>query len=448
MRIAMTLAHPWWNDSRVIREAEALAEAGHEVRVFCRGAGGTETHGRVAYVAIPDTDKGRLLRWLRLATTHFAILRIWHRDRFRIGVGCGTRHLAGTVRGFLRTFPIAIAAVVSKRYRESPAARRLAEPFFHLNDFAVAALPAIVEWRPDVVHVHDLACLSGGFLAARRLGAPFVFDAHELETHVNYRVHRGTRLFRSRYERALIREAAAVITVSESIADWLVAKYGIARPVVVLNVPAESSPHETDGDTVRKRLGLSDADELVVYVGSMNVDRGLAACVEALRFAPGVHFAVIGAREATIESGLWELARLRSVAERFHVVDPVPSREVVRFIRDADGSVVPIPKVCLSFQYCMPNKLFESVLAGLPVAFTRLKEMRAFHRELGIGLEMEESSPRAVAAAMTAITEDPERWRPSAGQIETVLRRYGWPVQKGRLLGLYAALRERARTRG
>ena len=81
------------------------------------------------------------------------------------------------------------------------------------------------------------------------------------------------------------------------------------------------------------------------------------------------------------------------VADRYHVVDPVSSREVVSFVRDADVSVVAIQNICLSYYYCMPNKLLESVMGGLPVVVSNLPELRQLVHVNGYGEIMDETCP-------------------------------------------------------
>ena len=69
-------------------------------------------------------------------------------------------------------------------------------------------------------------------------------------------------------------------------------------------------------------------------------------------------------------------AEREGVADRLHFVDPLPSEDVVGFLEDADASVIPIQNVCLSYDFCFPNKLLESVFPGLPVAVANLVELR------------------------------------------------------------------------
>ena len=105
--------------------------------------------------------------------------------------------------------------------------RALPAPLYRLAFFA-SFVRAIRAQRPDVVHAHDAAMLLPGLVGARLTGARLVYDSHELATSVPYR-DRAWAWFVASIERVGIRRAAAVITVSDGIADELVARYRL-RP--------------------------------------------------------------------------------------------------------------------------------------------------------------------------------------------------------------------------
>jgi glycosyltransferase involved in cell wall biosynthesis len=111
---------------------------------------------------------------------------------------------------------------------------------FHLYRLAFLAwfVRWQVRLRADVVHAHDAAMLLPGIIGARLTGARLVYDSHELATSVPYR-ERGWALFVHAIERLLVPRCAAVITVSDGIARELRRRYGLVRtPTVVRNVTA------------------------------------------------------------------------------------------------------------------------------------------------------------------------------------------------------------------
>ncbi len=98
----------------------------------------------------------------------------------------------------------------------------------------------ILAARPQAVHAHDAAMLAPGALGAWLCGARLVYDSHELATGVPYR-ERGWGWLVGAIERAIVPRCAGVITVSDPIAARLRDRYRLQRtPTVVRNVTSLS----------------------------------------------------------------------------------------------------------------------------------------------------------------------------------------------------------------
>ena len=434
-------------DTRVLREAEALGRAGFDVHVIHRTTGEKTTSSAgngVAYHAIPLAIPLPARRMLKMLRIHSEVLA---RGASRIPgshtlpnalellavplMGLALLASAGA-HGLPRARGADPRSVGTLRGRVRRISHWLMQPLVYLNEHAANCLDELLSLNPDVIHAHDLVTLSAGAVGARRSGAALVYDAHEIETESNnWSLNRLTAHYVARYESTLIRRAAATITVTEGIADWLEAKYRVKRPVVVMNVPAPAPPSIRRG--LREALGLARTVPLVVYVGGVMANRGLVECVRALDRLPGVHLALVGPRFPDTESAVRNEAASLGLSTRVHLVDPVPPAEVVASIADADCGVIPIQNVCLSYFYCFPNKLLETVLAGLPVAVADLLELRRFVEETGVGVVMDERDPTSIANALRAVLDEPARYRPTPEQTAEILGRYGWDVQDARL---------------
>ncbi len=213
-----------------------------------------------------------------------------------------------------------------------------------------------------------------------------------------------------------IQAADAVITVSESIADHLAGDYKIARPHRRSQLPGFQ--RVCAGAPARPgRPGPLPETPLAVYVGSVTVNRGIEYAVRALRHYPEPHFVTVGPARPQTREQMLALAQQIGVGARFHAGSRRAERSRER-IGSADVSVLPIQNVCLSY-YRMPNKLLESVFAGIPVAVASLFELKKFVAAHQVGLVMDETDPQSIAAAIQALVAGPGRLcagrRPEAG---------------------------------
>lgn len=257
--------------------------------------------------------------------------------------------------------------------------------------------------RPVTVSARSAWDLPCAYLAARFTGAALIYEPHELEAG---RVGMGR--FRSAVVRAIEwafgRRAAACVAVGECIAERYSRQLGIPC-FTVMNVPGPSPRLPVAG--LRDRCGCPPGEPLLAYVGALVGGRGLG------RMARAVGLSRRRWRLAAIGPG--SLDEASAVALRGHgwVLGPVAPAEVVSVVADADLSAVLIEPVCESYRLSMPNKLFESLRAGVPVLASDLPELGGFVRRHGVGaLVAPDASPEELAKTLDAITPDQlERWR-------------------------------------
>jgi glycosyltransferase involved in cell wall biosynthesis len=407
MKIVMLVANPCAPDARVVRESETAQAAGHDVLVLAHAKPGLPAEERRNGVTYHRIDSALPpLRKARAETTERAPPSPSAAPKSR---------LRARIRPLL---PLTGVLLLDNAHRYARAA---------------------TAWKPDIVHAHDLQTLLAGAWIARRSGARLVYDSHELETGRNAVYAWYERRLRALYEWVLIKRTDAVITVSDSIADYLAALYGIARPAVVLNAPNVNKGPAT-GDHVRARLGLGDSVPLAIYVGSVTVHRGIEEGVRALAHAPALHLALIGPRPPQMERKLLDEAAALGIGERLHLVDPVPHETVTAFVRTADVSLVLIQNVCLSYRFCFPNKLLESLLAGVPVIASRLVELEQMVERTGAGLVVDETDPAAIARGALEVARHRARYAPSRDVIDRLSDAYSWQRQGAVLLSVYGRL--------
>jgi glycosyltransferase involved in cell wall biosynthesis len=259
--------------------------------------------------------------------------------------------------------------------------------------------------RPDVVHAHDAAMLLPGLLAARRQGARLVYDSHELATGVPYRNRSWAALVKAA-ERLAVPRADATIAVSEGIAARLREDYRLPRsPTVVRNLPDLPLPGATRTADLRRELGVGDAP-LLLHQGAVSAGRGCETLVRALQRLPTAHLLFLGAEGAYAER-LRRLASESGPADRVHFRAPAPPSELLSLTAQADVGVSLLEDNCENHRLALPNKLFEYIAAGLPVVVSDLPEAGRLVRERGIGWCADAADPANVAAALgTALAEE------------------------------------------
>lgn len=102
--------------------------------------------------------------------------------------------------------------------------------------------------------------------------------------------------------------------------------------------------------------------------------------------------------------------------------------------------VIPFLPTCLNHYLNTPNKLFEYMLAGLPVAAADLPDLRRFVEGERIGTLFDPFSPSDIARALVELWKDPEREAKGLRAHEACKRRWNWESEGRQMLDCYKTL--------
>lgn len=300
---------------------------------------------------------------------------------------------------------------------------------------------AVETTRPEILHAHDSDTLEPVARLAARLGVRFVYDAHELWLGRDFRDRSRLNLamFRAYYrwvERTFVPRAAGWITVSRPIARHLEREYGIGPVEVVANVP-ERPAGPIEVRNLRGLAGGVPADApIILYLGHVIAGRGTDQLVAALPMVPVAHLVFLGGggHAATLEA---EAERL-GVRERLHILPLVPSGDVIPYAASATVGVSTAIPTSLNNYYSLPNKLFQSMAAGLPIVASDFPQVREIVSDNEAGITVDMTDPTKIAAALREVLADPERARRMGQNARQAIERaWNWDVAGATLVEVY-----------
>ncbi len=243
-----------------------------------------------------------------------------------------------------------------------------------------AVARVLIDNRPKLLHCHSLAALWPAVIAKKALHVPLIYDARELETERN-----GWKWLQKAVARGiegrLVRHADAVLVVSDSIAAWYRKTYELSNVAVVRNVPERPTYVVSRNRRIRDDFGIGDDEIIFIYLGAISGGRGWTQIVEAFRIqGPNRHIVFVGDGPDAEK-----VAAISKIVHNVHWHPPVPISEVPQYAAGADVGISLIEDTCLSYRYCLPNKVHEYRIAGLPVIVSNLTELSRFIDETGCG---------------------------------------------------------------
>ena len=479
MKVCMFVKNSFEYDARVTKEARSLVEGGHEVTVVAIHVPGVTaereatpdgiqvvrvsrlsfgmravqraharfvigTEERRARLMGEEVDEDRIRRYSSLLpastatpgeNTAVAVPRpaavpagtrgTVHRTRYgaawtTISTGARTA-ISQTVRFGFRAARFVVQAPL-RRLRAAALDRR----------FARAGLAT----ETDVWHCHDLNTLAVGVRCKRkRPGTRLVYDSHELATERSRMTPRARRRA-GRQEKRGLRHVDQAIWTERTRAEYVVRRYGIPFPTLIHNVPELLEVKQ--GWDLHQRLGIPADRRLLVYQGSIQEYRGIEESIEAVTLLDHCVLVVIG--YGYHRPALEEMVRRRGLEDRVFFFGPIANDELLYYTASADVGMCVIRGESLSYRWSLPNKLFEYMMAGIPVVASDFEEMGRVVREEGVGTVCNPDDPQSIAAAIRAIVDDPEAAARFRAATRVAISRYNWDHEEQKLLALYRRL--------
>ena len=299
----------------------------------------------------------------------------------------------------------------------------------------------IVKSKPgEIYQCQDLITLPLGYMAKRLYGARLVYDAYELTTELAY-ISRLEKMGWWVLERFLIRRADEVIATGTYRAEYLVKKYRIAAPTVILNCPPLPAA-EARNRALREKLGLvDDSVHVILYQGGFISGRGLDKLVLAAAHLERGVLVLMG--WGPLEAELKGLVKKKDLEARVYFTEPVPPEQVVYYCMSASVGVVIYQNTGLNNYYATPNKLYEYIHAGLPVVSSNFPALSEIVEGYGLGGTFDPEEPKSIAAAINQVLADEQRYdtmRKNALEAATI---FNWETESRKLLEIYGRLSHR-----
>lgn len=447
------------NDSRVLREAAALAAAGHEVTLMARArdieAEVEEVEEREGFTIVRVPLVGPWRTWWRAARGWKFALKLVARTMVTEArhFPLGWLRVVALIGSLVAVLPYSIlrrsirivrgwlGRPVDRRGGNVAYVRRWVLLLGDWTSTAVARAPVA-----DVHHGHDLTGLPSAARAATRDHAKLVYDSHELFLESADHAVRWPAIRRtlSRIERRWTAAASAVVTVNDGIAEELERKIHPPRLVVVHNCPPRWDPPEPRPDLFREALGIPADAPIALYHGRLTVNRGIEPLAESL-LEPGmerVHGVVMG--YGPLRERVEEMVSSDRFGGRLHVVDAAPPDELLPWVASADVGVVAIHRSSLNHWLSTPNKLFECIAVGTPVVASDFPEIRrvVMDPDGPLGVLCDPAEVSEVARSILSIVDGEPAAREAlrARCLRAAHERWNWETESAKLVALYADL--------
>ena len=290
-----------------------------------------------------------------------------------------------------------------------------------------------------MVNCHGISVLPVGLVFRLFKGSVVIYDTHELESKKINVSPLESRIYRI-FEKLSFPYIDAQFVVSDHIGNYYSDMYGDGKKIhVVYNKPRYRNL--SGNRDLREKLGLGSNEIVYLYQGLLARGRGIDLLLDVFRgMERNRHIVFMG-------SGVFE-GRVKDAGgscRNIHYMEPVPPDRVVDVAMSADVGLSIIENVSLSYYYSLPNKVFEYLMAGLPILVSDFPEMESLvsRYDCGWSVKVCGDELRNFIAGMdkTGIEEKKEHVLKNRMQ-------FSWEGEESRLLESYESVLGKPRPNG
>ena len=170
-------------------------------------------------------------------------------------------------------------------------------------------------------------------------------------------------------EKYYIKKINVLITSGKLDSDYLKKIYQLKIPCYeIYNYPKFND--YLNSNQIRKQLNIGKDKIILLYQGVLLGGRGLKPIVDAIKDHNRYVFVIVG--EGKYKNILKQYAEYLNIDNRVYFVGNIEYKELHKWTCGADIGICNIEPISFSYKLALPNKLFEYLLAELPVLVTDL----------------------------------------------------------------------------
>ena len=270
--------------------------------------------------------------------------------------------------------------------------------FLFYAEFNLRLFFYIIFRKYNYILSNDLDTLPACFFASKLKKTNLVYDSHELFSEgPELQGRKFVQNFWRKLEDFFLPRIKNAYTVSQSIVAFYNTKYqnnmGLIR-----NIPLKN-------DILKEEIvHFPTTNRTILYQGVLNPGRGIKPMIAALKYIDNLDLIIIG--YGKVEEELKAFVIDEKMTERVHFLGRIERDKLFNYTKKATLGMVLEEPLGLSFQYALPNKLFDYIHAEIPIIAGNLPEITRIIKQYNVGILVADYEPKTIAKAINALLAD------------------------------------------
>lgn len=273
---------------------------------------------------------------------------------------------------------------------------------FYLT-FSYQLIFELINTKADIFFAEDLYTLPFVTIIAKMKGAKVYYNSRELYAYIGGLTKRPFLQGLVRMiEKFFIHRVDLVMTTGEMDSEFIEKYYDIKNTLVIRNIPLLTFPtHIVD---FRKMFNIPIKNKILLYQGVIQGGRGIPVILKALSKINSVSLVLLGDGEK--KNNFIKLAGELGIDERVHFVGTISQDGLINYTAGGDIGLSLIENISVSYYHALPNKLFEYIMAGLPVISSDLPQMKRIVENYKVGEVVDINDIGGIVSAINKLIDN------------------------------------------
>lgn len=417
--VCMFVWNHFTNDARVLRECTTLSEKGYKVDLIC----------------IHDPNDPNM-KYIEKRNDYFHVYRV---KRYPLIVTafqyCKKQKLVGVaalilalILAFYMPFITIFLAVLGGVILKTRLKKLVVRGSIILRMILKGRLK-----KYDIYHSNDLNTLPQGYICSkwRIKRKPLIYDSHEVQTS---RTGYDNSIY-AKMEQFFIKKIDSMIVENHTRAKYNEFLYGF-YPNVVHNYPSTQNEELKSIVNLHEILQLPQNEKIFLYQGGIQAGRGLDKLIKAVPMFSEGTLVLIG--DGRIKPDLKKMVKDNHLQEKVRFLPKVSLSELPNYTKQAYLGFQVLNNTNFNHYSASSNKLFEYLMAGVPVVACSFPEIKRVVDGEETGICIDSHKPEEIAAAVNKLLVNPAlRNRYSENSIKAS-RLFNWEREKELFVNIYA----------
>lgn len=303
--------------------------------------------------------------------------------------------------------------------------------FFYLS-YNLILIRELLKEQANVFFAEDLYTLPIVTFYAKLKSSKVFYNSREIYAYIGG-LHSRPHVQRiiTAIERFFIKKVDLVMTTGWMDSEFLEKFYSLPKTSVVRNIPLyQKAEAKVD---FRKLYNIQEDKLILLYQGVLIPGRGISIVIEALSKIPNAVFLLLG--DGDQKENYKKLAHKHGVGDRVIFAGSFSQKELINYTSAADVGLSLIENISISYYHALPNKLFEYIMAELPVLSSNLPQMKNIVDTYKVGEVVDLKNPQIIIDLLNKWSSDREQLSRFKSNCLQASKELNWQAEYERFRG-------------